>query len=92
MFHQQTHPMPKANMPHVIPPTKDMPPPNIPPMYIPTPKGWTKIYPHHQQQPHAIPPCPGITLCNDIQGKYIQALQHVLTMEIIANAVINKET
>eukprot|EP00957_Ditylum_brightwellii_P090060 6858660-Ditylum_brightwellii.AAC.1 len=91
-WHQQTHPRPKANMPHVIPPTEDMSPPNILPMYIPAPKGWMKIYPHEQQQPHVIPPCLGIKLCNDIQGKYVQALQHVLTMEIIANAVINKET
>eukprot|EP00957_Ditylum_brightwellii_P027199 2056055-Ditylum_brightwellii.AAC.1 len=37
-------------------------------------------------------PCPGITHSNNIQGKYFQALQHVSTMEIIANAVINKET
>eukprot|EP00957_Ditylum_brightwellii_P121042 9232192-Ditylum_brightwellii.AAC.1 len=91
-FHQQTHPRHNANMPHVIPPMENMPPPNIPAMYIPTPKGWTKIYPHHQQQPHVITSCHGIKLCNDIQGKYIQAVQQVSTMEIIANAVINKET
>eukprot|EP00957_Ditylum_brightwellii_P074431 5655168-Ditylum_brightwellii.AAC.2 len=79
-------------MSHVIPSTAVMPPPKILPMYIPTPKGWAKIYPHQQQQPHAIPPCPGITHSNNIQGKYVQALQHVSTMEIIAKAVMNKET
>eukprot|EP00957_Ditylum_brightwellii_P104357 7948110-Ditylum_brightwellii.AAC.2 len=43
------------NGPHLIPPEYDaLPPPRITPLYIPTPKGWTKV--GTPRQPHIIPP------------------------------------
>eukprot|EP00957_Ditylum_brightwellii_P049717 3770295-Ditylum_brightwellii.AAC.1 len=43
------------NGPHMIlPEDGTLPPPRIPPLYIPTPKGWTKVGPLIQA--HIIPP------------------------------------
>eukprot|EP00957_Ditylum_brightwellii_P010294 778472-Ditylum_brightwellii.AAC.1 len=65
---QQIHNPPKANIPHIISPTAAMSPLQIPPTYIPTPKGWARIYQYGQQQPRVIPPEPRITQCNSAQG------------------------
>eukprot|EP00957_Ditylum_brightwellii_P184378 14043655-Ditylum_brightwellii.AAC.1 len=86
--------------PHIIPPESGMPPPKTPPMYIPTPKGWRAHYPQHATPPYIIPQEPlqvnhMVTLQvseAQSQSKYVQAVKHMATIEISANAVADKET
>eukprot|EP00957_Ditylum_brightwellii_P049896 3782513-Ditylum_brightwellii.AAC.1 len=72
-----------------------MPPPKkIPPIFIPTPKGWWE---HHVQQPHVIPPKPVVAnQCLTLQlqsskQKYAYAASQIAAQEFLAQAVMDEE-
>eukprot|EP00957_Ditylum_brightwellii_P133896 10210242-Ditylum_brightwellii.AAC.1 len=64
-------------------------PPQIPPIFIPTPKGFCPVYPQHTG-PHIIPPVYNVNFASTIA--LVVPNKERIPTEMIANGVLNTKT
>eukprot|EP00957_Ditylum_brightwellii_P041120 3112777-Ditylum_brightwellii.AAC.1 len=80
---------------HIVPADDNLPPLKIPPIYIPTPKGWKE---QKIPTPHVIPPEPLVanqclTLqVHGTQKRYAYAAAQITAQKYLAQAVMGEET